>query len=147
MRLIVRSAAILIVALLAAGAAASSAFAAGDTFAFSHGRISARGALVKVTVTITCSPATNQWGQTENAVSGQVTLSDATRSGAITNATAFFQNVPCNDTPQVLHIATVPSPFAFRRGWAVITATASDTDMSGAISFTAPPQKIWLSSS
>jgi hypothetical protein len=145
MRLAVRFVSVLTVALLSVGVVCSSASAAGDSFAFSHARISARGALVKVTVTVTCSPATDQWGTLHSTVQGQVTMSDATRSGAITTATAFFRGVTCNDTPQVLHIATVPSPFAFRRGWGVITATASDSDMSGAISFTAPPQKIWFS--
>jgi hypothetical protein len=144
MRRSARFVAVLLLALLGPLALSGTARAADDSITVGNGRLAARGALVTVTVTISCTPATDQWGTLRDHVMGSLTLSQSVRRGLITGSTAFFRNVLCNGTPQKLRIATVPSPQAFRRGAAVVSAQATDDAMSGAISLSTGPRVVWF---
>lgn len=109
---------------------------------YRYGRLMANGAAVTLQVTVTCWPVTDEWGNTSDSVQTEVNLSQALRSGRITQASAEF-TVTCNGEPQRTRVYLLPSTLAFHRGQAV--AWGRSYDMGGGIPpFSLSPKVVFI---
>jgi hypothetical protein len=104
--------------------AALPALAVGPTVSVRSAKLVARGAGVTATVTVTCDPYTDYWGQPVTSTPVTITIDEAVRKGLVTSATGSGDAV-CDSLPHKVSVLLVPTTYAFVKGSALIIATAT----------------------
>jgi hypothetical protein len=124
MRALTRTAATTIAVGALSVLAALPALAAGPTLSVKSASLVARGAAVNATVTVTCDPYTDYWGQAMTSTPVTITINEAVRRGLVTSATGNGDAV-CDSLPHKVSILVIPTTYAFIKGPALIVATAT----------------------
>lgn len=87
--------------------------------------IQAKGAAVDASVSVTCQPYTDDWGWVYDDLDVTYQLTQKVRGGHITSAETIVYDVPCDGTAQDVEFLLVPSTYAFKKGQAFASASAT----------------------
>jgi hypothetical protein len=87
--------------------------------------LQAKGAAVNASVSVTCQPYTDQWGWVYDDLDVRYQLTQKVRGGRITSAETVVYDVPCDGTAQDVGFLLVPSTYAFKKGAAFASASAT----------------------
>jgi len=98
------------------------AFATGTRVQFDTAVVQAKGAGVAATVTVTCDPYVDVWGNAMTSTPVDIAITQALPKSLITSATGEG-TVACDSTPHDVTVLIAPSTYPYRRGPALVWVT------------------------
>jgi hypothetical protein len=107
---------------VAATVGVTPAFAGGTSVQLNHLHLVARGVAVNASVTVTCDPYTDVFGQAQTSTPVSVTISEAVRRGHITQGTGTGV-ATCDSTPHTITVLVQTATYAFIRRSALVSIT------------------------